>query len=54
MTANLAGLTEPGGETGASSAAVWLFAAFAVAPVGAIVSAALVARRIGRNRSDVR
>ena len=54
MTANLAGLTEPGGESGARSAAVWLFATFAVAPVGGIISAALVARRFGRNRSGVR
>ena len=53
MTANLAGLTESGGESGARSAAVWLFATFAVAPVGAVVSAVLVARRLGRNRSDV-
>lgn len=42
LVANAAGLTQPGGNAGAQSAAVWLFASFAVAPA----LAALLARRI--------
>lgn len=42
LVANAAGLTQPGGNAGAQSAAVWLFASFAVAPA----IAALLARRI--------
>lgn len=37
MVVNLAGLTEPGGIAGAQSAALWLFAAFAAAPVLCLV-----------------
>ncbi len=42
LLANAAGLTHPGGTAGAQSAAVWLFATFALAPA----VAALLARRI--------
>lgn len=42
LVANAAGLTQPGGNAGAQSAAVWLFASFALAPA----LAALLARRI--------
>lgn len=42
LVANAAGLIVPGGTAGAQSAAAWLFASFAVAPV----LAALAARRI--------
>ena len=42
LLANAAGLAHPGGEAGAQSAAVWLFATFALAPR----VAALLARRI--------
>lgn len=41
--ANLAGITSPGGVDGAANAALWLFAAFAIAPLFGI----LIARRIG-------
>jgi MFS family permease len=41
LVANAAGLTEPGGAAGARSAAVWLFASFALAPA---LAAWLVAR----------
>ncbi|HEX8614077.1 MAG TPA: MFS transporter [Telluria sp.] len=44
LVANAAGLSEPGGKAGAQSAALWLFASFAVAPA----LAALLARAIGR------
>ena len=42
LVANAAGLTQPGGNAGAQSAAVWLFASFALAPA----VAALLARRL--------
>ena len=42
LVANAAGLTVPGGSEGARSAAIWLFASFAIAPV----LAALLARRL--------
>ena len=42
LLANAAGLTRPGGTAGAQSAALWLFATFALAPA----AAALLARRI--------
>lgn len=41
LVANAAGLTDPGGPAGAQSAAVWLFASFALAPA----LAALLAHR---------
>lgn len=44
LVANAAGLIQPGGVAGAQSAAVWLFASFALAPL----LAALLARRIAR------
>ncbi len=44
MVANMAGLTNPGGVSGTSAAAVWLFAVFAIAPLAALISAARVAR----------
>ncbi|WP_066270976.1 MFS transporter [Hydrogenophaga palleronii] len=44
LVANVAGLTDPGGVPGARSAAVWLFASFALAPA----LATLLARRITR------
>lgn len=40
MVVNLAGLTEPGGVPGTQSAAFWLFAVFALAPLIGIVTAA--------------
>ncbi|WP_076591444.1 MFS transporter [Herminiimonas arsenitoxidans] len=42
LVVNAAGITSPGGVAGAQSAAVWLFASFALAPA----LAALLARRI--------
>ncbi|WP_340613306.1 MFS transporter [Xenorhabdus thailandensis] len=42
IVANLAGFTDPGGLEGTQSAAVWLFAIFAIAPV----IAAFVVRRV--------
>ena len=47
MIANLAGLAEPGGTTGTSQAAHWLFGSFALMPALAIVMAkrALAAAR---------
>jgi MFS family permease len=39
MVANAAGITVPGGEEGASSAALWLFAGFAIAPVACLATA---------------
>lgn len=44
LVANAAGLTDPGGPVGARSAAVWLFASFALAPALAV----LLARRLTR------
>ncbi|ATQ73764.1 MFS transporter [Massilia violaceinigra] len=44
LVANAAGLTEPGGKAGAQSAAMWLFASFALAPA----LAALLARATGK------
>ncbi|MDQ1814891.1 MFS transporter [Massilia sp. CCM 9210] len=44
LVANAAGLTEPGGKAGAQSAAMWLFASFALAPA----LAALLARAAGK------
>ena len=43
LVTNAAGVSEPGGKAGAQSAALWLFASFALAPA----LAALLARRIG-------
>jgi hypothetical protein len=45
MVANVAGLTASGGVGGASSAALWLFAVFALAPVGCLVTALRVSRK---------
>ncbi|RYX91995.1 MAG: MFS transporter [Comamonadaceae bacterium] len=42
LVANSAGLIQPGGATGAKSAAIWLFASFSLAPL----MAAVLARRI--------
>jgi len=42
LVANAAGLTQPGGVEGARSAAVWLFASFAIAPALVV----LLARRV--------
>lgn len=48
LVANAAGLTTPGGVEGARSAAVWLFASFALAPAAAVWLAwRTVARRGG-------
>ncbi|MBB1598526.1 MFS transporter [Variovorax sp. UMC13] len=44
LVANAAGLSAPGGVAGAQSAALWLFASFALAPL----AAALLARRATR------
>lgn len=46
LVANAAGLTRPGGAAGAQSAALWLFATFALPPAVAI----LLARRITRQQ----
>ncbi|QPF76104.1 MFS transporter [Roseateles sp. DAIF2] len=48
LLANAAGLTRPGGLAGAQSAAVWLFASFALAPAGAALLAQRITRRAGR------
>lgn len=48
LVANAAGLSEPGGKAGAQSAAVWLFASFALAPA----LAALLARRFGHKQGE--
>ncbi|NHZ98922.1 MFS transporter [Massilia sp. CCM 8734] len=48
LVANAAGLTEPGGKAGAQSAALWLFASFALAPA----LAALLARRIAHKQGE--
>lgn len=46
LVANAAGLTTPGGTEGAQSAAIWLFASFAVAPAVAVwLAYRAVARR---------
>ncbi|MOA58291.1 hypothetical protein D3C78_1826640 [compost metagenome] len=47
LVANAAGLIAPGGVAGAQSAAVWLFASFAFAPL----LAALLVRGMGRRQS---
>lgn len=48
LVANAAGLTTPGGVEGAQSAAVWLFASFALAPAAAVwLACRAVARRGG-------
>ena len=47
LVANAAGLSEPGGACGARSAALWLFASFAVAPA---LAAWLVARFVAPPR----
>ncbi|SDJ13674.1 MFS transporter [Variovorax sp. OV700] len=47
LVANAAGLSEPGGAAGARSAALWLFASFAVAPA---LAAWLVARFVAPRR----
>lgn len=39
MVANIAGLTDPGGIVGASSAATWLFGVFALAPMLGVLTA---------------
>ncbi|MGE0240122.1 MAG: MFS transporter, partial [Parvibaculaceae bacterium] len=39
MTANFAGITDPGGVAGASLAARWLFAVFALAPLAGLIAA---------------
>ena len=44
MVANLAGLTDPGGDSGTSAAAAWLFAVFAIAPALAIITAVRLMR----------
>ena len=44
MVANMAGLTNPGGIPGTTTAAVWLFAVFALAPLVALISALRLAR----------
>ncbi|MBN9084506.1 MAG: MFS transporter [Rhizobiales bacterium 62-17] len=45
MVANLAGLTDPGGVIGTSSAAFWLFAVFALAPAVALLAAINIMRQ---------
>jgi hypothetical protein len=45
MVANLAGIAHPGGIAGASSAAVWLFGLFALAPVFCVFTALRAIRR---------
>lgn len=45
MVVNLAGLTAPGGVAGTQSAAFWLFAVFALAPLIGIVTAARSLRK---------
>jgi MFS family permease len=47
LLANAAGLIRPGGTAGAQSAALWLFAAFALAPMIAALLARLITRRQG-------
>lgn len=44
MVANLAGLTHPGGATGAADAAQWLFGVFALAPLAAVVIVRIAGR----------
>lgn len=53
MVVNLAGLTEPGGVPGTQSAAFWLFAVFALAPLIGIVTAARSLQKVD-NRPDDR
>ncbi|HEX2885895.1 MFS transporter [Vineibacter terrae] len=48
MVANIAGLTEPGGIAGTAGAARWLFAGFALTPLLGLLTAARIARQIGR------
>lgn len=48
MVVNLAGLTNPGGASGASSAALWLFGVFAFAPLLCL----LTVRRATRHQGD--
>jgi len=48
MVANFAGIAEPGGVAGASSAAFWLGIIFAVAPAIGVLVAARVVRLTGR------
>lgn len=45
MIANVAGLTDPGGIPGTASAASWLFAVFALAPIVGVFTALRVVRR---------
>jgi len=47
MVANFAGIADPGGVAGASSAALWVAGGFAVAPVLTVLLAARVARLSG-------
>lgn len=44
MVVNMAGLTEPGGNAGTASAALWLFLVFAAAPALALVTAGRLTR----------
>lgn len=50
MVANIAGLAEPGGVAGASSAALWLAGIFAIAPMLAIAMAVRVLHLTGGRR----
>jgi hypothetical protein len=46
LVANAAGLTQPGGVAGAQSAAVWLLASFALAPLlAALLTRRMICRR---------
>jgi MFS family permease len=47
MVANFAGIADPGGVAGASSAALWLAGLFALAPILTVLMAARVARLAG-------
>ncbi len=53
VVANLSGLGEANGSIGTSQAAFWLFAAFAAAPMMAIVTCARVARDMRHRGPDV-
>lgn len=50
MLANLGGITHPGGIEGTSSAAFWIFAILAIAPLMAIGSAVRVVRSLGQEQ----
>ncbi|BCH35670.1 MFS transporter [Mesorhizobium sp. L-8-10] len=51
MVANLGGLSDPGGATGAADAALWLFVTFLAAPASALISSRriLVGRGSGKD-----